>query len=536
MKRPQPHRNRCDWHYLMSAVNGNGTVSPCCGIQDERDDFGSVTGSSFHELWRGSSFRGVRRLFATGADQGNASICSRCPFPEDQSRAHDGYVARLLRIAPRAVRKRAARIAPGLAGELERGSAPFFRRRGRFEAQRYANLLLALEEQAAGVEQPRSYPIGLILDPSSACGLRCPLCPVSFDPAVRQKTTMGWDLFEKIVDELGPHLFFVDLFNWGEPLLNKHLPRMLDKLRGYDIEIRISSSLSVAVSDDLLRSLVDNLARLTASIDGFSQLTYATYRRRGDLDLALANLERIAELKKLRRSGIVIDWQYLVFSFNEHELDEARRFAERIGVTFRPAAPFIDIDRNPDWVSTIDEYVLDRYRQPRSGHADVPPAVAGPDLAAGIDLRAGDFGGAFGDGFFPWEHGRRWMSQRGEVRLGAPEDVKSLTLRGWVPPQVLQDEPLSLSVGVGGEVVGLLTLREPGAFERSIALDPRLADRIAGRELTVSLEASRTYVPSRDNPRSTDDRRLSIAVFGLRCERISRSDAGVLASSPPARQ
>ncbi|MFO0984522.1 MAG: radical SAM protein [Planctomycetota bacterium] len=247
-----------------------------------------------------------------------------------------------------------------------------------YERQRYENLLLALVEQAAGVEEAQSYPIGLIFDPSSACGLRCPMCPVSYEVEVRSKAVLRWDIFDHIIDELGPHLFFVDFFNWGEPLLNKQLPQMLAKLKRWDIEVRISSSLSVQVPDAVLESFVEHgLDCLTVSIDGFSQQSYEKYRVRGDLKLALANMERLAAIKRRRRaSRPVIDWQYLVFSFNEHEIEQARAFAEKIGVDFRTAAPYVNIDKYPDWISTRDEYVKDGYRATLKARADAAAATS----------------------------------------------------------------------------------------------------------------------------------------------------------------
>src|SRR5262245_47928483 len=98
------------------------------------------------------------------------------------------------------------------------------------------------------------------------------MCPVSYEPGVRDKPVLRWDRFDRIATELGPYLFFVDFFNWGEPLLNKHLAEMFAKLKSFDLEVRISSSLSVAVPDSVLESFVEyGVDCLTVSIDGFTQ-------------------------------------------------------------------------------------------------------------------------------------------------------------------------------------------------------------------------------------------------------------------------
>ncbi len=374
-----PSNDRCDWHYLLAVVNANGSISSCCGVQEEKHDFGTIAnGTSFREVWTNAKFRSARRRLGapSGMAHGEPTICDECPIPEDQTRATDQYVEMYLRRAPRAIRKRAIRSFPHLKDRL-RKFVRWPRPRGRFEALRYENLLLAMGERAAGVEEPSSYPIGLILDPSSACALRCPFCPVSYAEEVRSKSLLDWDVFERVMGELGPYLFFVDFFNWGEPLIHKGLPRMVARLKSYETEVRISSSLSMELSDEMIEAIVDYLDVLTVSIDGFSQEVYGAYRRKGNLALALSNLERIVRIKRERGSKLMIEWQYLVFSINEHEVEAARRFAKSVGVKFRAAAPFLEVYDHADWLPSEDEFVMGRYEPLRDDRRIKPASELG---------------------------------------------------------------------------------------------------------------------------------------------------------------
>jgi len=36
-----------------------------------------------------------------------------------------------------------------------------------------------------------------------------------------------WKIFKKVMDECGPYLWELDLFNWGEPFLNRQLFEMV---------------------------------------------------------------------------------------------------------------------------------------------------------------------------------------------------------------------------------------------------------------------------------------------------------------------
>lgn len=230
---------------------------------------------------------------------------------------------------------------------------------------KYENLLLALLEQHAGIEEVWSYPIGLILDPSSICQLKCPFCINHFSPPIRTRTLMSIELFEKIIDEMGRYLFTVWLFNWGEPFLNKHIVDMVKLLKKHGVEVILSSHFSMPISDAIIYALIENeLDVLIVAIDGMTQDTYSQYRVKGDVKLALSNVERFARAKRdLGASKPHIDWQFLVFSFNEKELPEAKKYADQIGVDLRPALPFVNMETHSHWLSSDDKYVLEIYKK-----------------------------------------------------------------------------------------------------------------------------------------------------------------------------
>jgi len=234
---------------------------------------------------------------------------------------------------------------------------------------KYENLLLALLEQYTGAEEVWSYPVSLVLDPSSVCQLKCPFCINYLSPPIRERTLMSMELFQRIIDEIGRYLFKVSLFNWGEPFLNKYIVDMVRLLKGYGVDVAVSSHLSMPISDDTIDALIENgLDILTASIDGMTQESYSKYRVKGDIKLALSNMERFAKAKKkLGASKPHIDWQFLVFSFNEKELTEAKEFANRIGVDLRPAPPYVNVETHSHWLSSVDKYVMEIYKKKTQG-------------------------------------------------------------------------------------------------------------------------------------------------------------------------
>jgi len=51
----------CKWPWAGMAVNPNGSVSPCCSIESESDDFGNAFTRGWGRLWNGPKYRASRR-------------------------------------------------------------------------------------------------------------------------------------------------------------------------------------------------------------------------------------------------------------------------------------------------------------------------------------------------------------------------------------------------------------------------------------------------------------------------------------------
>lgn len=214
----------------------------------------------------------------------------------------------------------------------------------KLSAAAFDNFLLAHYERATGSAQLASRPFLLLLDPASVCQLQCPLCPTGLEnagkvgpgrPYYRKRGLMGPDLFDALIDELGPHLFFVHLYNWGEPLLNRNLGSYIRRLGAQDITVDIHTNLSLPLTEaargELLATGID---RIEASIDGFSQETYSRYRVKGRFAMARDNLVRLAALRDRMGLATELIWNFLVFRYNEHEIEPARQFCADHGITF----------------------------------------------------------------------------------------------------------------------------------------------------------------------------------------------------------
>ncbi|WP_297479792.1 radical SAM/SPASM domain-containing protein [Ferrovum sp.] len=208
----------------------------------------------------------------------------------------------------------------------------------------FENFLLAHYERALRVEQVRSRPFVLLLDPASVCQLQCPMCPTGLEnagkvghgrTAYRSRGLLSREIFDAVLDELGDTLFFVHLYNWGEPLLNKQLPYFIRELVRRDIVVDTNTNLSLPLGDPFIDELLDSgIDRIEASIDGFSQETYGRYRIKGRFELARDNLLKLVAARDRLGLHTQIVWNFLVFRFNEPEIEMARSFCDDHGIEF----------------------------------------------------------------------------------------------------------------------------------------------------------------------------------------------------------
>ncbi len=210
----------------------------------------------------------------------------------------------------------------------------------------YTNFLRAKYDAYTGATSVRSYPYYLLIDPADVCNLRCTTCPTGMDNQARrkgeltvlnrsQRTVMTPELFDAVIEELGPYLFFVMFYNWGEPLLNKHIHQFIAKAKTYGIETEMHTNLSLRLTDQRIEELLDSgLDNLVCSIDGFTQQVYEIHRVGGNIELIKKNLETLAKTRDRLGAKTQIVYKMLIFAHNEHEISMAQHYCNSIGVGF----------------------------------------------------------------------------------------------------------------------------------------------------------------------------------------------------------
>jgi MoaA/NifB/PqqE/SkfB family radical SAM enzyme len=213
--------------------------------------------------------------------------------------------------------------------------------------RRRFNLYLQRLEHRVGRVKLWSKPCKLTVEATNICNLRCPGCFTGTSQDGRARSHMSLELYNQLMEELGPYLLEVEFYNWGEPLLGKNIYPMVEAAASRGISTTVSTNFSIPFSDEDAERLVrTGLTILGVSIDGARQETYEQYRVRGDLQLVLDNCRKVRDAK--RRLGAQkprMVWEFHAFPHNVDDVARARELAAELEM---------DISVSTGWVVDSD--------------------------------------------------------------------------------------------------------------------------------------------------------------------------------------
>ena len=180
-----------------------------------------------------------------------------------------------------------------------------------------------------------SRPAFLKVELCRRCDVNCLYCAAEWyhSPfAARPSALYPLPAFQRLIDALAKDVFFVSLYDIGEPL---HHPQVLECIRyahDHRLGTVVSSSLSLTRDEGFWRDLVTSgLDLLIVAIDGVTPEVYRQYRRNGRFDLVMANLRTILAQRQQTRARLAIEWQMVDLPWNRAEQAPARALAHRLG-------------------------------------------------------------------------------------------------------------------------------------------------------------------------------------------------------------
>lgn len=171
------------------------------------------------------------------------------------------------------------------------------------------------------------------IDACSLCQLDCPKCYMRQYPhKVVGEGYLRFENFKKLIDD-NKEIREIELSNWGEVFLNPELKEILQYAYTKHVDIYMGNGVNFnQVSDEMIETLVQTQVRfINISIDGTSQEIYSMYRRRGNLDTVMKNIRKLNAYKEKYHSDFPrLQWQYIIFNHNEHQVSEAKEMARML--------------------------------------------------------------------------------------------------------------------------------------------------------------------------------------------------------------
>lgn len=231
------------------------------------------------------------------------------------------------------------------------------------------NFILTLGSYLLSVSTGRVFITGLPpaigIEISARCNLMCPECPAGSGKLMRKQGFMELRLFEKIIDELRPFLFNINLYFQGEPMLHPDFFRFASIARG--LRLTVSTNGHFLTDENIEKLVASGIRKIIISLDGLDQETYSAYRKGGDVNRVIDGIRKLSIAVKKRKTVLAPEIQCLVNRVNEHQIPEIKRFASETGMKLSLKSMQIITSEGFDkWLPSEGKY--SRYFSNGNGH------------------------------------------------------------------------------------------------------------------------------------------------------------------------
>lgn len=196
-----------------------------------------------------------------------------------------------------------------------------------------------------------------VIDITSGCNAKCTWCTTGSSNRAGSSSKhsfMTVESFARGIDYMLNNGIInyntdIELYNWGEPFLNKNINLICSEIVKRNLRYRLSTNASVfrKISSENLK----NLSFFRISLSGFSKETYSVTHQL-DFDKVLKNIDEFADMLKEAGKLDVMDISFLTYKFNFHEINTASNFFKSKNISFTPRlAYYNDFQQFNDYIN-----------------------------------------------------------------------------------------------------------------------------------------------------------------------------------------
>lgn len=214
-----------------------------------------------------------------------------------------------------------------------------------------------------GTEVMTLPPREVFLEVTAHCNIRCPMCPVTTG-LERNRGTMKYELFEKVLDDVAGRVPQMSLFLAGEPLLHKRIFDMIAAASARGIHTRIHTNALLLNEEKIQKIFESGLAEMSFSFDGPTKERYDRVRVAGDYDKCISLIKRVMQVKAERRATKPFTRIQIIYFNGEDPIAQEREMRD----IFREHLPDeLKVVPAHSWAGQYEDFV--RYRD-NVGHLD----------------------------------------------------------------------------------------------------------------------------------------------------------------------
>lgn len=192
----------------------------------------------------------------------------------------------------------------------------------------------------AGMQKNRDFiniqelsPFYPTIEISGVCNLKCISCPRgnSINPLSKGGFMSAADysrIINKLINEI-PFLYLVDLYVWGEPLLNPELPEIIKINNSLGIASGISSNLNLG--KNLENVVKASPAQIRVSISGYGEKNYETSHKGGHWVNLYNNLLLLSEYIEKYQTKTIVEVYFHVNKKNIAEYKDIKNLCSKLG-------------------------------------------------------------------------------------------------------------------------------------------------------------------------------------------------------------
>ncbi|MFQ5676627.1 MAG: radical SAM/SPASM domain-containing protein, partial [bacterium] len=170
------------------------------------------------------------------------------------------------------------------------------------------------------------------IEPANLCNLRCPLCVTGNGQIKRKAGLLDFPTFKKFLDEVGDFLFYMLLYQQGEPYLNNDFLRFVRYAKRKKIFVTTSTNGHYLGSENAAKTVASGLDSMIVSIDGIDQASYEIYRVGGELEKVKSGVRNLVrEKKKQKTQTPKIYIQFIVMQHNQSQIAEMKNLTKSLG-------------------------------------------------------------------------------------------------------------------------------------------------------------------------------------------------------------